>query len=285
MRGLWRGLTPTLLMTIPSQVTYMTCYDFFRGELLDWDRRRMTPGVDAIPSPAWRSDSTAQPNGKDKDLVATVTTHSLLASLVAGALSRAISATLVTPLELVRTRLQAATAASSSLSGGSSLLTSNLRVLRAEVRDLGPRVLWRGLGSTLWRDVPFSALYFAGYEAFKRLLAGGGLGEGSAKGPKEEFTVAFVSGAASGTIAAVATHPFDLVKTRLQAVARTPASASGQRAAVSPAAGRTATILRQIYRAEGLQGLFRGLSPRVAKVAPACGIMIASFEVVSRLLS
>ena len=37
--------------------------------------------------------------------------------------------------------------------------------------------------------------------------------------------------------------------------------------------------------AEGVPGLFRGLSPRLAKVAPACGIMMGAFEAASRLLS
>ena len=36
---------------------------------------------------------------------------------------------------------------------------------------------------------------------------------------------------------------------------------------------------------EGMAGLFKGMTPRIAKVAPACGVMIASFEVVGRVLA
>lgn len=256
---------------MPSQVTYMTCYDSFRTLFLSWE---------AAPPPP--------PSLGQGGSLSAVTAHSLLASLAAGALSRSISATLVTPLELVRTRLQA-TASSSS---GSSL-TALLSSLRGEVRSHGPLVLWRGLAPTLWRDVPFSAIYFMGYEGLKRILTGGGLGEGAAQGSAREFAVAFVAGATSGTAAAVVTHPFDLLKTRQQATSSSFAasSAKGQqrlsatlRSSTSPSGG-TISAMRDILAREGVAGLFTGLTPRIAKVAPACGIMIASFEVVGRALA
>ncbi|KDN52207.1 mitochondrial carrier [Tilletiaria anomala UBC 951] len=280
IKGLWRGLTPTLAMTIPSQVTYMTCYDFFRAFFLSLEKEERA---------AVRNRATyVAVGGANNSNLQGVTTHTLLASLAAGALSRALSATLVTPLELVRTRLQASSSLSSSNSLGATLTS-----LRAQVTRDGVTVLWRGLGSTLWRDVPFSAIYFTGYEAMKRALTGGGLGEGNAKGQREEFIVAFVSGATSGTVAAIATHPFDLIKTRLQASAGNSDTGNGtervaQLQAQRPqrnASARTVAILRHIYTMEGMPGLFRGLSPRVAKVAPACGVMIASFEVVGRFLA
>lgn len=36
--------------------------------------------------------------------------------------------------------------------------------------------------------------------------------------------------------------------------------------------------LSTIYRLNGLQGIFSGLGPRLFKVAPACAIMISTFE-------
>ena len=273
----------------------MTCYDLFRDHFLAWDSAREEQAASraaetaaALQGGAGSSSAAAMIPLASANHLSSVTTHSLIASLTAGALARAISATLVTPLELLRTRLQASSALSSADS-----FSGNLRALRSQVHADGITVLWRGLGSTLWRDVPFSALYFAGYEAMKRAMTGGGLGEGHAKGHGEEFTIAFISGATSGTIAAVATHPFDLVKTRLQAARSTPNSSSNSASASFRQAGRagramptsTTAIVRSIYAAEGVQGLFRGLSPRVAKVAPACGVMIASFEVVGRFLA
>ena len=40
----------------------------------------------------------------------------------------------------------------------------------------------------------------------------------------------------------------------------------------------TRGMLLQIYTQQGVKGLFAGLVPRLAKVMPACGIMIASYE-------
>lgn len=36
--------------------------------------------------------------------------------------------------------------------------------------------------------------------------------------------------------------------------------------------------LVNLYRSLGIKGLYSGVIPRLAKVAPACAIMIASFE-------
>lgn len=73
------------------------------------------------------------------------------------------------------------------------------------------------------------------------------------------------------------TLPFDVLKTRKQAL---------QEAAVTHMRGTTTTatfpLLREIVRAEGPRALFAGLTPRIAKIAPACGIMIACYEVSRR---
>lgn len=193
-----------------------------------------------------------------------------MTSLASGALARGFSATLVTPLELLRTRLQASTSTSSSRN-----LTGILLELGRQVKQEGPTVMFRGLVPTLYRDVPFSAIYFAGYESMKRIITGAGLGERNAEdGRGKEFSVAFISGSTSGILAAIVTQPFDLIKTRLQAEdSQSKKRMSG-----------IMNAMKQIVEKEGSAGLFRGLSPRVAKVAPACGIMIASFEFIGRWL-
>jgi solute carrier family 25 protein 39/40 len=69
----------------------------------------------------------------------------------------------------------------------------------------------------------------------------------------------FISGSVAGSIACVFTHPFDVVKTLQQ---------------VSDERTGLGTLLKQY----GVRGLYTGLVPRLAKIAPACGIMISSYE-------
>lgn len=56
------------------------------------------------------------------------------------------SATLISPLELIRTKLQSERQSYGELSA----------VIRSAVQTEGWLALWRGLGPTLLRDVPFS---------------------------------------------------------------------------------------------------------------------------------
>ena len=83
-------------------------------------------------------------------------------AIIAGGVSRAIAGAIVAPLELVRTQMQASTAIAQH---------GMLAKLRANVKDNGFLSLWRGLGPTLWRDVPFSVVYWYGYEFLRGSLS------------------------------------------------------------------------------------------------------------------
>jgi solute carrier family 25, member 39/40 len=180
-----------------------------------------------------------------------------LVPLTAGILARTTIATIISPLELIRTNLQ-----STPLSPGSpNTLRSTLVSVNSLVRTQGWLSLWRGLSPTLWRDVPFSGIYWASYESWKGVFAKRGH-----TGP----WIAFISGAASGMTAALLTSPFDVLKTRRQAIIM---SHSVSRS------NQTIPLLVQIVRTEGTKALFAGIGPRMAKIAPACGIMITCFEV------
>ncbi|GAA6033102.1 hypothetical protein JCM8097_002945 [Rhodosporidiobolus ruineniae] len=269
--ALWRGTAPALAMSVPGQVVYMLGYD--------WGRREAF-----ARAPQWARKGGKEGGAGRGELRAGYVTA---VPLLAGAASRTLVAALLSPFELVRTQLQAQ--------------TSSSRVpLRRLVNELEWRNAWRGLGPTLWRDVPFSGVYWAGYEGFKRALTGGrGMGEAAAAGGAEEtlasrlglgeFGVAFVSGAGSGMLAATLTNPFDVIKTRRQALSTSPSSASSSSSAATQAAKaestRTLPLLRQIFHDEGVAGLFRGLTPRLAKVGPACGLMIGCYEALSSFSS
>nr|GAT54925.1 predicted protein [Mycena chlorophos] len=225
-RGLWKGVGTTLVIGVPSSTSYMLTYDYLLNMVL--------PAV--LPSP--------------------------VVPLTAGILARSTISSIVSPLELIRTNLQSTPAQSQN----PNTLRSVLSTIRGLVQQNGVPFLWRGLGATLWRDVPFSGIYWAGYETSK--AAFGRRGQSGA-------AVAFVCGAGSGISAALFTNPFDVLKTRRQAVIMGAATGT-QKSSIA--------LLARIVQTEGVSTLFAGLLPRVAKIAPACGIMIACYEGLGKAL-
>ncbi|KAH9914226.1 mitochondrial carrier domain-containing protein, partial [Amylocystis lapponica] len=126
--GLWKGAGTSLFMGVPSATCYMLTYD----HLLNVTLPPLLPSAALVP-------------------------------LTAGMMARTIVTSCVSPLELVRTRLQ-----STPLSPDNPhTLRSVIASVRVLVEANGVRFLWRGLGPTLWRDVPFSGIYWAGYETWK----------------------------------------------------------------------------------------------------------------------
>jgi solute carrier family 25 protein 39/40 len=132
-RTLWRGLSPTLVMAVPANVIYFAGYDWLR---------------------------TAQGSPLRKNVA------DAYLPLVAGASARVLAAIAVSPIEMFRTRMQAA----SHTATAAGHFRETMDGVREMVANRGVFSLWRGLTLTLWRDVPFSAIYWWGYEATRDVL-------------------------------------------------------------------------------------------------------------------
>ena len=224
--------------------------------------------------------------------------------------------------------------------------------VRAMVQTEGAATLYRGLRPTLWRDVPFSAIYWLVLEQLRLCWKSGHSSHRGAslsstateKHPPllsllllEQTGQAFVDGAVAGMLAAACTTPFDLAKTRLQtavimqatetipaaaAAAAVPAfpeiiafassssltckhdgaaaiaiayhqggrSAATTETTTATTANTTGTAtgtfhqLRLIAQTDGIAGLWRGDQARMLKVAPACAIMLSSYELGKRVV-
>lgn len=268
---LWRGLSPTLAMAIPANIIYFTGYDWLR-----YNR--------ASPFSTWTDT---------------------YAPLAAGSVARVLAATAVSPIELVRTRMQAAAGTSTT-----KHLVEAFRGIREMVDFHGYTSLWRGLTLMLWRDVPFSGLYWWGYETIRLRLAQVRGHDGARstsrlespadarrrefgrQGGTETLVDSFIAGATSGAFASFITTPFDVGKTRTQVHQESFRTAQGSSSAVpcaataaakAPEQGSMVRLLWHIFETEGAQGLWRGWIPRTLKVAPACAIMISSYEVGKRI--
>ena len=143
----------------------------------------------------------------------------------------------------------------------------------------------------MWRDVPFSGIYWWGYETVRNVLTDMRDPPHHGTRPRSKpqdsgnhtstFVDSFVAGATSGAIASVITTPFDVGKTRQQVLHHEPAKEAGKLAstALRPEEQAMPRFIYHIWKEEGMAGLFRGWVPRMLKVAPACAIMISSYEV------
>lgn len=96
----------------------------------------------------------------------------------------------------------------------------------------------------------------------------------------------FVAGAASGAVAALVTTPFDVGKTRQQVIKYGSGYAEASTILASAAGGAKRPeelsmprFLWHIFKEQGVSGLFKGWAARCLKVAPACAIMISSYEI------
>lgn len=220
--SLWSGLPATVVMAVPATVVYFTVYDRLKYKMgyLESDMSTLH-----IP-------------------------------MLAGCVARVCAATLISPLELVRTKMQSTRLSYRELQ----------HAIRISVRNNGLLILMRGLGPSLLRDVPFSAMYWLGYESTKVYY----MRKSNTNDPGAMMF--FFAGALSGTIAAVLTAPFDVVKTHRQ-MELGEAAMHRNKKLVS-----TLGLVKDLYARRGITALFAGIVPRVMKVAPACAIMITIYE-------
>ncbi|RAH41672.1 putative mitochondrial carrier protein [Aspergillus brunneoviolaceus CBS 621.78] len=256
---LWRGLSPTLMMGIPANIIYFAGYDWLRAD----DRSPIKALVPVAYAP-----------------------------LVAGSVARTAAASAISPIEMFRTRLQATPGT------GAGHFKATLEGLHQMVQANGYSSLWRGLTLTMWRDVPFSGLYWWGYEEVKSYFIEArkkaymnrlphDISFSTHQTPHDldtpTFLDSFIAGASSGSLAAFVTTPFDVGKTRQQVfrhMGDEASSALGDSAKGTPHPEQLPLpkFLMHIFREEGMAGLFRGGVARCLKVAPACAIMISSYE-------
>ncbi|XP_049770926.1 calcium-binding mitochondrial carrier protein Aralar1 isoform X1 [Schistocerca cancellata] len=179
----------------------------------------------------------------------------LYGEIVSGACAGGSQVIFTNPLEIVKIRLQVA----GEIAGGAKV--SALSV----VKELGLFGLYKGAKACFLRDIPFSAIYFPAYAHTKEKLA-------DENGYNHPLTL-LLAGAIAGVPAASLVTPADVIKTRLQVVAR---------------AGQTTyngviDAARKIYTEEGPRAFWKGATARVFRSSPQFGVTLLTYEVLQRL--
>lgn len=241
---LWRGTNAGLALAVPMVGIYLPCYDTFHDRLeafVDENEPRMKP----------------------------------LVPLVAGSLARSLACTTCYPIDLAKTRMQAFKETGKKPPGVFKTLfgiissVNSMNNFHSKLQSY--RVLWTGLGAQLARDVPFSAICWSTVEPIRRslnALTGGETNAVNVLGTN--FSAAFVA----GSLAAAATCPLDVARTRRQ-IEKDPVRALKM---------TTRQTLVEVWRDGGIKGLFAGVGPRVGRAGPSVGIVVSFYEVVKYVL-
>ncbi|XP_047974322.1 mitochondrial carrier protein MTM1 isoform X2 [Salvia hispanica] len=247
LSALWRGTNAGLALAIPTVGIYLPCYDIFHNKLEEFTAQK-APGLTPY------------------------------APLVAGALARSLACASCYPIELARTRMQAFKHLHVDQRPPGVFKT--LVDLISQVKSTSSfnnslqnyRFLWTGMGAQLARDVPFSAICWSTLEPVRRRLLGVIGDEASAV---SIFASNFSAGFVAGTLAAAATCPLDVAKTRRQ-IEQDPTRALRM---------TTRHTLVEIWRDGRMKGLFAGVGPRVGRAGPSVGIVVSFYEVVKYMLN
>ncbi|XP_048885904.1 mitochondrial glutamate carrier 1-like isoform X1 [Brienomyrus brachyistius] len=227
--GMYRGAAVNLTLVTPEKAIKLAANDFFRYHLSK-DGQKLT----------------------------------LLKEMLAGCGAGTCQVIVTTPMEMLKIQLQDAgrleaqrklmpEAAGRSVGAKSP---TAMQLTRDLLRSKGIAGLYKGLGATLLRDVPFSIIYFP---LFANL---NDLGKRGAEGPAP-FYVSFISGCIAGSTAAVAVNPVDVIKTRLQSLSR--GSQEDTYTGVTD-------CIRKILQREGPTAFLKGAYCRALVIAPLFGI-------------
>lgn len=189
-------------------------------------------------------------------------TISLPSEILAGGIAGMSQVIFTNPLEIIKIRLQ--------VQGEATRVAGIAPVGAWRIcRDLGIRGLYKGASACLLRDIPFSAIYFSAYSHIKSDLFHEGV-NGSKMSPFQLL----IAGALAGMPAAYLATPADVIKTRLQVVART-----GQQTYTG-----IIDACRKIYAQEGVTAFFKGGLARVLRSSPQFGFTLLTYELIQRIL-
>ncbi|KAI9136695.1 mitochondrial carrier domain-containing protein [Paraphysoderma sedebokerense] len=181
--------------------------------------------------------------------------------------------TLLYPLEVVKTRMQA------------DRVTSNsgiFRMLKRIMKNEGPRKLFTGIFPAVVGSFPGQASYYSTYEFTHHLygkslackLENYGLPKTSII---EEFLAHSFAGATAEMVAAIFYVPSDMVSQRLQTQPKFSFFHSEYQYS------STLDVIRSIFRRHGIRGFYRGYVPHVLAYAPSSAVYWSSYEAYKRM--
>ena len=254
LRGLYRGcVTPCVGAAVEDSVTFSVYH--------------AVVGILGASSHARGPNSRA----RSEDL-------SLSQVFLAGSCGGMTTSFLLTPLELVKCRLQIdrVEAKAGAAAVHTPRYSGSIDCLVQSVKKEGLGVLYRGHSATFAREGLGTGCWFATYELGLRTLAPGT--------PRNELATStvLVSGAISGVVTNVVPYPFDTAKSVLQTLQ--PSAGLAGSGSSKPRGVGLLSVFRLIIETEGVAGLYRGITPALLRAIPTNAAVFLTYESLMRLL-
>ncbi|KAI1296388.1 protein phosphatase 2A regulatory subunit cdc55 [Mortierella claussenii] len=270
------------------------------------------------------AESTAtavqKPSVQRSSIAAGAPTLSKSETVLCGATAGVISRFVIAPLDVVKIRLQVSTPCNPGITGMNIKDASTAAMANQQqpkyrgmfagmamiVREEGIRGLWKGNMAAEYLYLTYSGIQFLVYQQTKVFLnkaaemsaersaallpstsKTGGIDAAlstpgvviavplgvMAKLTGSSAIQSFIAGANAGIVATACTYPFDLLRTRF-AIQRDVKVYTG-----------IVQACRHIYRADGIAGFYRGMSPALIQVVPYMGIMFGSYDTLKRTVA
>ncbi|KAJ5832432.1 Mitochondrial substrate/solute carrier [Penicillium riverlandense] len=303
-RGVYQGVWSVVFSTVPSSGAFFTTYEAVKSAL--HNSRKNNNGDDTYANPG-------SPNG-----IKLPFTHSLPSPIIhaiASSSGEMVACLILTPAEVLKQNAQMVDGQSPNNKGSSTGNKTAMGQVLARFRR-HPWRLWSGYTALVGRNLPFTGLQFPIFEYVRsnvidwrrrrkadRAAAASGSGSGSTGTDTSEQREQLIeragltglSASVSGTIASIVTTPIDVIKTRVMLSAsgnNSPSSdkeaksksskgkgaASSEKTATKQPKMRTLAVGREIYRNEGVRGLFKGGALRAGWTAVSLSMYLSLYE-------
>ncbi|CAD2214278.1 Mitochondrial carrier protein, putative [Angomonas deanei] len=199
-----------------------------------------------------------------RDFVTRLTSRShFLLDVLSAALCGVVGAVVSSPFVMLKTQLQA-DSVSSQTANSSAPKKGMWSTFRSIYRKGGVRGMWRGVTIAAQRTAVFSFSQLVSYDCAKRQVA-----PYCAPG----LPTHIVASTISSFCIVLCTSPFDVVMTR----------SYNRRGGAGPSTNNTLKLLWEIYKVEGVHGLYKGSTAMFSRTAPHTIVTFVTLEYLKSL--
>jgi len=230
LRGLYAGTVPSLVANVAENAVLFMAYGAAQnlvGELVGKNRKDLNTVQNAL----------------------------------SGSLASVCSATVLTPLEMVKCRMQALHE-TAALKGQSSNRVGPLALIKGIVVNEGPAAPFKGLSAAIVREMVGYFCFFGVYEMVREFFVRPGM-------TKDDIGAArtILAGGLGGIALWIPSYPIDLVKSRIQVLH------TGKEKAPN-----FVVVMMDITKKEGPMALYCGIKPTLVRTFPATGALFLTVE-------